>query len=71
MQVKIYAYGLRLLGKSLSSGGVAYIEDARVDPVPVWEIVEGLIDRIQEKRFPEKPGKQCGGYDYFQICRYG
>jgi hypothetical protein len=35
MQVKIYAYGLRLFGKPVSSGGVAYIEDARVDPVPV------------------------------------
>lgn len=32
MQLKIYAYGLRLLGKSVLSGGVAYIEDARVDP---------------------------------------
>jgi DNA helicase II / ATP-dependent DNA helicase PcrA len=31
MQVKIYAYGLLLLGKSVSSGGVAYIEDARVN----------------------------------------
>jgi len=78
MQVKIYAYGLRLLGKSVSSGGVAYIEDARVDPVPVQtheidgvrEIVEGLIDQIQEKKFQGKPGKQCGGCDYFQICRF-
>jgi CRISPR/Cas system-associated exonuclease Cas4 (RecB family) len=78
MQVKIYAYGLRLLGKSVSSGGVAYIEDALVDPVVVRdseiegirEIVEGLIDQIQEKKFPGKPGKQCGGCDYFQICRF-
>jgi len=78
MQVKIYAYGLRLLGKPVSSAGVAYIEDARVDPVPVRdteidgvrEIVEGLIDQIQEKRFPGKPGKQCGSCDYFQICRF-
>jgi len=78
MQVKVYAYGLRLLGKSVSSGGVAYIEDARVNPVPVQtdevleirEVVEGLIDQIQEKRFPGKPGKQCGGCDYFQICRF-
>ena len=78
MQVKIYAFGLRLLGKSVSSSGVAYIEDARVDTVPVLEneivevkeIVEGLIDQIQEKKFPGKPGKQCGGCDYFQICRF-
>ncbi|MDD1727465.1 MAG: CRISPR-associated protein Cas4 [Methanospirillum sp.] len=40
MQVKIYAYGLRLLGKSVSSGGVAYIEDARADPGVVWWIIE-------------------------------
>jgi CRISPR/Cas system-associated exonuclease Cas4 (RecB family) len=78
MQVKIYAYGLRLLGKRGSSGGVAYIEDARVDPVPVQEhevaeirdVVEGLIDQIQKKRFPVKPGKQCSRCDYFQICRF-
>ncbi|MFH0968078.1 MAG: PD-(D/E)XK nuclease family protein, partial [Methanobacteriota archaeon] len=78
LQVKIYAYGLRLLGKPVSSGGVTYIEDARVDPVPVQtqeidgvrEVVEGLIDQIQEKKFPGKPGKQCGGCDYFQICRF-
>lgn len=78
MQVKIYAYGLRLLGKRVSSGGVAYIEDARVDPVPVQkhevaevrETVEGLIDQIQEKKFPGRPGKQCSRCDYFQICRF-
>jgi hypothetical protein len=69
MQVKIYAYGLRLLGKSVSSVGVAYIEDARVGPVPVQddeidgirEIVEGLIDQIQEKNFPGRPGKNVVG----------
>lgn len=78
MQVKIYAYGLRILGKLVSSGGIAYIEDARVDPVPVpeneimevKEIVERLIDQIQEKKFPGKPGKQCYRCDYFQICTY-
>ncbi|PKL59224.1 MAG: hypothetical protein CVV33_08935 [Methanomicrobiales archaeon HGW-Methanomicrobiales-4] len=57
LQVKIYAYGLRLLGKPVSSGEVAYIEDARIDPVPVQtheidgvrEIVEGLIDQSRKR----------------------
>ncbi|PKL59369.1 MAG: hypothetical protein CVV33_08200 [Methanomicrobiales archaeon HGW-Methanomicrobiales-4] len=38
-------------------------------PVPVREIVEGLIDQIRRK-VPGKPGKQCGACDYFQICRF-
>jgi len=78
MQVQIYAYGLKILGSPVSSGTVAYIEDARVEKVPVseWDIcevreqVEGLIDQIQKKMFPAKPGKQCDGCDYFQICKY-
>jgi CRISPR/Cas system-associated exonuclease Cas4 (RecB family) len=78
MQVKIYTYGQQLLGKNVSSGGVSYIEDARLDTVSVQdceiegirEIVEEMIDQIQEKKFPGRPGKQCGGCDYFQICRF-
>ena len=78
MQVQIYAYGLQILGNPVSSGTVAYIEDVRVEKVPVsewdiWEVrelVERLIDQIQEKKFPAKPGKQCEGCDYFQICKF-
>jgi len=70
MQVKIYAYGLRLLGKPVSFGGIAYIEDTQVDPVSIRETVEGFINQIQEKKFPGKPGKQLGGCDYSQICRF-
>jgi DNA helicase-2/ATP-dependent DNA helicase PcrA len=78
MQIKIYAFGMHILGKSISSGSVAYIEDARVDPVPVRpeeldgirQLVEGIIDEITVGKFPAKPGKQCERCDYFQICRY-
>ncbi len=78
MQLQIYAYGLQVLGNPVSSGAIAFIEDARVEniPVGVGDIrdvrvrVEGLIDQILEKRFEAKPGSQCEECDYFQICRY-
>lgn len=69
---------MKILGKSVSSGSIAYVEDARVDPVPVSSeevdsvrvLVEGIIDEITEGKFPARPGKQCERCDYFPVCRY-
>ena len=57
MQGKIDRYGLQFPGKRVSSGGIVYIEDARVDLISFREIVEGLIDQIQKRRFPGRSGE--------------
>jgi len=59
-------------------GSIAYVEDAKVDLVPVCPeevdrvrgIVKGIIDEITKGKIPARPGKQCERCDYFQLCRY-
>jgi hypothetical protein len=77
VQVRLYAAGLRSLGRSIVSGSVAYLEKPDVKPVEVSEMAlrrevtnaEKVINGIMKRKFSPLPGKPCLKCDQKPICR--
>jgi DNA helicase-2/ATP-dependent DNA helicase PcrA len=78
VQVRLYAAGLKSIGRSIVSGSVAYLEKPDVKPVTVAgsalckEVTnaERVVDGIMKRRFRPRPGKPCLRCDQKPICRW-
>jgi len=79
LQVRLYALGLRNMGRDVTRGSVAYLEKtARVDTVTLEEerlmeargTAEKVINNIKEGCFEANPGQFCKDCDYNRICRW-
>jgi len=80
VQVRLYAAGLKSLGRPIKSGSVAYLEEAKVEPVTIDEsLLEGAkksagktVESIMKGQFKPNPGeKTCERCDHHPICRWG
>ncbi len=78
-QVQIYSLGLNKLGRNVTSGSVAFLEQAKVSPVNVAadtleEVIarsEKVVEAISNANFEPTPNKvKCGTCDYAAICRW-
>lgn len=77
-QVQLYTAGLKTMGRPVSSGSVAYLDKARVEPVKVTEKhlaeakqnAQKVVNKITKRKFKPTPGKSCERCDQKQICRW-
>jgi hypothetical protein len=66
------------MGRPVTSGSVAYLDDPKVEPVDVCdkslflekENAEETVGGIMEGKFKPKPGESCGRCDQKPICRW-
>lgn len=78
LQVQLYTQGLCSVGRTVSRGSVAFLEEAVVDEVDVTmqavaetvTRVEECISRILSGDFSASPGVFCERCDYQAICRW-
>lgn len=79
LQVRLYTLGLQNMGRDISKGSVAYLEEtAAVKEVTVEEndlqdskgTAEGVIGNILSGCFDAKPGEFCKQCEYSNICRW-
>jgi DNA helicase-2/ATP-dependent DNA helicase PcrA len=80
MQVKLYAEGLKRLGRQVDTGSVVYLSsrEIKIEPVNVSEpdlkraVVEAetVVKNIINCCFKPKPGKNCEKCDQRPICRW-
>lgn len=77
-QIRLYAAGLRKMGRPVSSGSVAYLEEPDVKSVDVSErrLAEAIhdaqkvVERIARREFTPSPGESCRRCDQSEICRW-
>jgi DNA helicase-2/ATP-dependent DNA helicase PcrA len=78
IQVRLYTSGLRNLGRPVTSGSSAYLEEPSVKSVDVGEVslddsrrlAEKTIEGIVKARFKPNPGEDCKRCDHRSICRW-
>lgn len=78
LQVRLYTLGLRKTGIHVTKSSLAYLEDARVQPVSVEEseveaarkTAEKCIEGIRAGRFAPNVGQFCKNCDHAEICRW-
>ena len=78
VQVKLYALGLMSMERNVTQGSVAYLGNARVEPVVVDEeslhqtlvYAEDTVQRIVSRDFNPCSGASCGRCDFAGICRW-
>jgi DNA helicase-2/ATP-dependent DNA helicase PcrA len=66
------------MGRPVSSGSVAYLDDADVKPVDVSEQrlaeakqnAQKVVEQITKRKFKPNPGENCKRCDHTQICRW-
>jgi DNA helicase II / ATP-dependent DNA helicase PcrA len=77
-QVKLYSIALRNMGKNVTSGSIAYLDDPRIEYVDVdeialsetKEIASKTVNNIRNKKFEPNSKENCGRCDYSMICKY-
>lgn len=77
-QIKLYTSGLKTMGRPVTSGSVAYLDDAEVKPVDVAEQslteakqnAQKVVERITKRKFKATPGESCERCDQKPICRW-
>jgi DNA helicase-2/ATP-dependent DNA helicase PcrA len=77
-QIRVYAAGLKIMGRPVSGGSVAYLDDADVKPVDVSEQrlaearhnAQKVVERIARREFTPAPGESCERCDQCEICRW-
>ena len=77
-QIRLYAAGLKTMGRPVSSGSVAYLDEANVKCVDVSEELllmakknaEMIVEKIAQRNFKATPGKNCERCDQVPICRW-
>ena len=77
-QIRLYTAGLKTMGRPVSSGSVAYLDDADVKPVDVSDKplaeakqnAQKVVEQITKRKFKPTPGKSCERCDQSQICRW-
>ena len=78
VQVRLYTTGLKSMGKPVTSGSVAYLDEPKIEKVDVCETslskekanAEEMVGGIMESKFNPKPGESCGRCDQSSICRW-
>jgi DNA helicase II / ATP-dependent DNA helicase PcrA len=78
IQVRLYSLGLMSMDKKVTDGSVAYLGNARVEPVNVdsksldetREYAEQSVQRIVNRDFNPCSGTSCGRCDFIGICRW-
>jgi DNA helicase-2/ATP-dependent DNA helicase PcrA len=80
MQIRIYAAGLRKLGRQIDKGSVAYLssENVNIEAIDVSEHTvehtvqeaEKIVENIIDGRFTPTPGTSCHKCDQGPICRW-
>jgi len=69
---------LKTMGRPVSSGSVAYLDEANVKCVDVSEELllmakknaEMIVEKIAQRNFKATPGKNCERCDQVPICRW-
>ena len=77
-QIRLYTTGLKTMGRPVSSGSVAYLDEADVKPVDVSDEclteakqnAQKVVERISKRKFKATPGESCKRCDQSQICRW-
>jgi DNA helicase-2/ATP-dependent DNA helicase PcrA len=77
-QIRLYTAGLKIMGRPVSSGSVAYLDEADVKEVDVSEEplteakqnAEKVVERIAKRKFKATPGESCKRCDQKPICRW-
>ncbi len=77
-QIRLYTNGLRKMGKPISSGSVAYLDEPMVKEVNVSDQLlteaqqntEKAVDKIAKGNFEPNPGKSCIRCDQSPICKW-
>ena len=77
-QIRLYTTGLKTMGRPVSSGSVAYLDEAEVKGVDVSDQAltdakqnaEKVVERITKGKFKPNPGKSCERCDQSPICRW-
>ena len=77
-QVRLYTAGLQSMGRPITSGSVAYLDEPTVKPVDVSKTAvsnevnnaENLVRSIIKRNFKPKSGENCGRCDQKEICRW-
>lgn len=78
VQIRLYTAGLRSMGRPVTSGSVAYLEEPNVKIVDVSKPLldkekkkaEETVAHIADSRFEPNPGQGCGRCDQRPICRW-
>jgi len=80
LQVRLYAAGLKSVGRKVNGGSIAFLssESSKVVPVDVGDShvekavknAESVVASIRNKRFRPKRGEHCGDCDMRDICRW-
>jgi DNA helicase-2/ATP-dependent DNA helicase PcrA len=77
-QIRLYTSGLRSMGRPISSGSVAYLDEPAVKDVDVSDQMltdakqnaEKVVERITKGKFKPNPGNSCERCDQSQICKW-
>jgi len=80
LQIRLYAAGLKSVGRKVSIGSIAFLsgETPKIVPVDVGEPhvekavknAESVVASIRNKQFKANPGEHCGECDMRNICRW-
>jgi DNA helicase-2/ATP-dependent DNA helicase PcrA len=78
VQVRLYSTGLRSLGRPVTSGSIAFLENPEIRPVDVDDTLlagvrkeaENTVDGITNRRFRPRPRESCKRCDHSTICRW-
>jgi hypothetical protein len=79
MQIRLYALGLRGMGRPIEQGSVAYLEDANVRAVSVGvgetshvrSLAENVVSSMVAGEFAPNKGGNCVECDQKYYCRWG
>lgn len=80
LQVRLYAAGLKSVGRAVNKGSIAFLSSEVINIVPV-DVSEIQIDRalkeaervvkgVYSKQFNPDPGEHCNDCDMKNICRW-
>jgi DNA helicase-2/ATP-dependent DNA helicase PcrA len=78
VQVRLYSAGLKSMGRPITSGSVAYLDESDIRPVDVSDPLlkseknkaEEVVMSIMNKKFEPNPGQSCDRCDQKNICRW-
>ena len=78
MQVKLYTMGLRGLGRNVTSGSIAYLENGEIASVDLSKEslqksksrAQEIVDGIGQNSFGANIGEHCKKCDMLRICKY-
>jgi hypothetical protein len=77
-QVRLYTSGLKIMGRLVSSGSIAYLDEPSIKPVDISDKelslakkgAQNVVESIAKRNFKASPGKCCERCDQGQICKW-